>query len=385
MPIEVILPALSAGMEGAVIARWLKAEGDLARQGDVIAELESDKATMEVEATADGTVAKLLFEEGAFALVNKPIAILLEPNEKAASPVAIAPSTSPKPRHAASPLARRLAEKFGLSLTGLKGSGPNGRIVRVDVEVAPRTVKASESNSAAPEPAPRKDLAIPAEPVGAEVAVSVPSAVTTTASSAHFHLQTWCAADRLFDLRSRINGERTRGTPISLTAFFVKAAAVSLHSVPQANRARRATEIVSLDTIGVRVAAASDSPSAAVTIADADRRSVSAICAALKTFAGQSRTHHVWSAIEGEACLTVSNLGMYGMTGYIAAIDPGQSATLAIGMSERRPIERDGQLAFTSQFSVTLSADREVLDPILAAKLLGTFKRVIEEPIALLV
>ncbi|ENR02117.1 hypothetical protein H721_03279 [Brucella ovis IntaBari-2006-46-332] len=268
MPVEVVLPALSAGMEDAVIARWLKAEGDAVSKGDLIAEVETDKATMELEAEVDGRIGQLLVKDGARANVNQVIALLLKEGEDASamagfavgsSPVAVAEAETPvaaspvpaasavsapasgEVRHKASPLARRLAAELGVSLDGLAGSGARGRIVRIDVERAaaskPVPVAAAAAPVAAPAEASSKAIpvgigeyeAVPHTSMRRTIARRLLEAKTTVP---HFYLNVDCEIDALLALRSQINEKREGSARISVNDFVIKASAAALRRVP---------------------------------------------------------------------------------------------------------------------------------------------------------
>ena len=419
MPIEVVLPALSAGMEDAVIAKWLKAEGETVKRGDLLAEVETDKATMELEAEADGTLGRILVGDGKRANVNQAIALLLGEGEEASSlagPVAppvsaspveavapVVPVTAPitavaapaenTVRHAASPLARRLAADRGVALDGLTGSGPKGRIVRIDVERAAQTAQSIAPVAmpvVSPLPAPPKGLppgigpheAIPHTSMRRTIARRLLEAKQTVP---HFYLNADCDIDALLALRAEINAKRPKDERISVNDFVIRACAAALSRVPDANVIWTEEAILKLQDVDIAVAVATDGGLITPLIRQADRKSLGAISAEMKALAARARENRLKPEEFQGGGFSISNLGMYGVKSFSAIINPPQSAILAVGAGERRPVERDGQLAFATMMSVTLSVDHRAVDGALGAQLLAAFKTVIEEPMNLLV
>lgn len=419
MPIEVVLPALSAGMEDAVIAKWLKAEGEAVKKGDLLAEVETDKATMELEAEADGTLGRILVGDGKRANVNQAIALLLGEGEDASSLVSSAKPVSASPaaatvasaepatvpivataatsentvRHAASPLARRLATDRGVALEGLTGSGPKGRIVRVDVERAAQTAQIVAPVAVpviSPLPAPPKGLppgigpheAIPHTSMRRTIARRLLEAKQTVP---HFYLNADCDIDALLALRAEINAKRPKEERISVNDFVIRACAAALSRVPDANVIWTEEAILKLQDVDIAVAVATDGGLITPLIRQADRKSLGAISAEMKALAARARENRLKPEEFQGGGFSISNLGMYGVKSFSAIINPPQSAILAVGAGERRPVERDGQLAFATMMSVTLSVDHRAVDGALGAQLLAAFKTVIEEPMNLLV
>lgn len=426
MPIEVVLPALSAGMEDAVIARWLKAEGDTVKKGDPIADVETDKATMELEAETDGTVGRILVKDGARANVNQVIAVLLAPGESASalatavtqSPAPVAASApavaasaipaSPAPawppvqatvsgtgaRHKASPLARRLAAERGVSLEGLTGSGPKGRIVRLDIEraasAAPVVAQTVAATTATPAPAAPQGIppgigpyeAVPHTSMRRTIARRLLEAKQTVP---HFYLNADCDIDALLALRARINEKRDAAERISVNDFIIRASALALKAVPEANAVWTDEAILRLQDIDIAVAVATDGGLVTPLIRQADKKSLGAISAEMKALAARARENRLKPDEYQGGGFSISNLGMYGIRSFSAIINPPQSAILAVGAGERRPVERDGQLAFATMMSVTLSVDHRSVDGALGARLLAAFKAAIEDPMNLIV
>jgi pyruvate dehydrogenase E2 component (dihydrolipoamide acetyltransferase) len=409
---EITLPALSAGMEEAVIARWLKAEGDRVRKGDIIAEIETDKATMELEADADGRVGQLLVAPGERAMVNQVIAVLVNDGEvpavapAAGKPTTIAPAPShpaslelpvaaeaqgTSSRHKASPLARRLAAERGLSLDGIAGSGPKGRIVRIDVE---------RQQTIVPEhPAPAKAKPVKAEdgslPVGIGAFTSVPHSgmrrtiarrlTESKMTVPHFYLRVACEIDALLALRARINETRASESRISINDFVIKAVARALRIVPDANVMWTDDALLRLQDVDIAVAVATDGGLITPIVRNADQKSLGTIASDMKDLASRARIGSLSPADYQGGGFTISNLGMYGIDSFSAIINPPQSGILAVGAAQRRPVERDGQLAFVTMMECTVSADHRAVDGAVIATWLQAFKNGVENPMILLV
>ncbi|MGV0002113.1 pyruvate dehydrogenase complex dihydrolipoamide acetyltransferase [Brucella melitensis] len=421
MPVEVVLPALSAGMEDAVIARWLKAEGDAVSKGDLIAEVETDKATMELEAEVDGRIGQLLVKDGARANVNQVIALLLKEGEDASamagfavgsSPVAVAEAETPvaaspvpaapavsalasgEVRHKASPLARRLAAELGVSLDGLAGSGARGRIVRIDVERAAASKPVPVAAAAAPVAAPA-EVSSKAIPVGIGEYEAVPHTsmrrtiarrlLEAKTTVPHFYLNVDCEIDALLALRSQINEKREGSARISVNDFVIKASAAALRRVPDANVIWTDEALLKLKDVDIAVAVATEGGLITPIIRSADQMSLGAISAQMKSLAARARENRLKPEEFQGGGFSISNLSMYGVKSFSAIINPPQSAILAVGAGERRPIERNGELVFATMMSVTLSVDHRAVDGALGAQLLAAFKAGIEDPMSLLV
>lgn len=421
MPIEVVLPALSAGMEDAVIARWHRAEGDTVNKGDLIAEVETDKATMELEAETDGRIGKLFVQNGERANVNQVIAVLLTtgedqsaiadpllteqvvtaPVEVAAHSIGLSPGNaavaspaqlSDGTRHKASPLARRLAMEHGISLDGVLGSGPKGRIVRIDVErqiasltVAPTPQPVATVASLSPKGLPAgigEYETIPHTSMRRTIARRLLEAKTTVP---HFYLNADCDIDALLTLRGQINEKRDSASRISVNDFVIKAAAVALRRVPDANVIWTDDALLKLKSVDIAVAVATDGGLITPIIRNADQISIGAISAEMKSLAARARDNRLKPEEFQGGGFSISNLGMYGVKSFSAIINPPQSAILAVGAGERRPVEREGQLAFATMMSLTLSVDHRAVDGALGAQLLAAFKMAIEDPMSLLV
>nr|WP_321506564.1 pyruvate dehydrogenase complex dihydrolipoamide acetyltransferase [uncultured Celeribacter sp.] len=416
MPKEIILPSLSAGMEDAVIANWLKAEGDAVKAGETLAEVETDKATMEFEADADGVLGKILTPAGERADVNAVIAVLLLDGEDASmldgyAPGGAAPAgtveasvEAPKAEIAtvetkaaakssdeivASPLARRIAAQKGVDLSGLTGSGPRGRIVRIDVE------RAAESRSDAPVTAapvvraPAPNLAgigdydeIPHTGMRRTIARRLLESKTTVP---HFYLEADCDIEALMALRAQINEGREKADRISVNDFIVKAVANALAKVPAANAIWTEDAVLQLKSIDISVAVATDGGLITPVLRKADQKSLGTLSSEMKALAAKARDGRLKPDEYQGGGFSLSNLGMYGVKSFSAIINPPQSCILAVGAAEKRPIGRGDQIVLAPVMSVTLSVDHRTVDGAVGAEWLAAFKAGLENPMSLLV
>ncbi|MBL3586060.1 2-oxo acid dehydrogenase subunit E2 [Rhodovulum sulfidophilum] len=406
MATELTLPALSAGMEDAVIAAWLVGPGDRVEKGQPLAEVETDKATMELEAEAPGRVGRLAVAAGARADVGQVIAVLLaegetlpEPDPEASAsapapapasaPAAMAPAMGPaaepdRPR--ASPLARRLAAQAGLALDGLAGSGPKGRIVRVDIE----RLIASAPTQTTPEPAPEA-AAIPPGlgPYEARPVSQMRRTIARRLSEAkqtipHFYLEAEADLEALMALRAQVNEGREGPARISVNDFIVRAAARALARLPEANVIWRGDEIWQLSDIDIAVAVATDGGLMTPILRGADRMSLGTLSAEMKDLAARARAGTLRPEDYQGGGFSVSNLGMYGVRSFSAIVNPPQSCILAAGAAERRPVGRGDQIVLAPLMSLTLSVDHRSVDGALGAQLLAEIRQGLEDPMSLL-
>ena len=426
MPLEIRLPALSAGMEDAIVARWRKSEGDTVTKGDIIAEIETDKATMDLEAEADGRISKLLVLDGARVEVNQVIAVMLRRGEDASGntkilvalpsvPPLAKPSLTPgsdsqahaqsapvvgnpalgQVRHKASPLARRIARVNNILLEGITGTGPTGRIVRADIEkvlllriaaataVVPPEVRMSTQTST-PKSVPSgigAFEAVPHSSMRRTIARRLLEAKTTVP---HFYLTLDCELDPMLALRGQINATRENALRISVNDFVIKAAAVALREVPEANVIWTEDALLKLGSVDIAVAVATDGGLITPIIRNADQMSIAAISSSMKSLAARARENRLKPEEFQGGGFSISNLGMFGVKSFSAIINPPQSAILAVGAAERRAIERDGALAFATIMSVTLSVDHRAVDGAIGARWLAAFKVAVENPISLM-
>jgi pyruvate dehydrogenase E2 component (dihydrolipoamide acetyltransferase) len=437
MPINILMPALSPTMEVGNLAKWLVKEGDTVAAGDVIAEIETDKATMEVEAVDEGTVAKIIVAEGAEEVpVNQVIAILAEEGEDASAveapaatpapaaapvveaaapaPVAAAPAAAaPTPAAAApapvtdgarvfaSPLARRLARENAIDLAALSGTGPHGRIVKSDIE----TAMTSGAGKAAPSaPAAAAPQAMPDDQVlklfeeGSYEAVKHDNMrkviarrlVEAKTTIPHFYLTLDCDIDALLELRKQINAAAPQvdGKPaykVSVNDMVIKALALALIAVPAANATWTSEAMLLHKNADVGVAVSIPGGLITPVVRHADEKPLSVIANEMKDLAGRARQRKLMPEEYQGGSTAVSNLGMFGIKDFAAVINPPHATILAVGAGIARPVVKDGALATATIITVTLSTDHRAVDGALGAELLAAFKTYIENPMAMLV
>jgi len=458
MPINILMPALSPTMEKGNLAKWLKKEGDKVKTGDILAEIETDKATMEYEAVDDGTLAKILVPEGSADIaVNQPIAILATEGEdvkaaaasgasaKAAAPAAqpakaaapapaaaaapaapapvpsapapAAPATSAPAAKApatnghagrifASPLARRLAKAAGIEIGRVAGSGPHGRIIARDVEAAKSGGAALRAPAAAPVaaavPAPvlaPSDDKIRAlfEPGSYEVVphdnmrkIIAQRLVQAKQTIPHFYLTVACTIDKLLAAREDINATAPKGADgkpawkLSVNDFVIKAMAMALMRVPDANVTWTETGMLKHKSADIGVAVAIPGGLITPVIRKAETKSLTTISREMKDYATRARARRLKPEEYQGGSTAISNLGMYGIDEFAAVINPPHATILAVGTGEERAVVRDGKIVIATQMTVTLSTDHRAVDGALGAQLLGAFKTLIESPMLML-
>jgi len=431
MPTEILMPALSPTMEEGTLAKWLVKEGDTVASGDLLAEIETDKATMEFEAVDEGIVGKILVAEGTEGVkVNAAIAVLLEDGESAddigtapaAAPVAepepakvpeaaTAPAAAPAPaapassdgsRVFASPLARRIAAQKGLDLSAIKGSGPHGRIVKADVEKAEA---APATQSAAPAAAaPTAAAAAPTGPSSDAIArmyegrdyeeikldgmrKTIAARLTEAKQTVpHFYLRRDIQLDALLEFRGTLNSQLAdRGVKLSVNDFIIKACAIALQQVPDANAVWAGDRMLKLTPSDVAVAVAIEGGLFTPVLQDAHQKSLSALSAEMKDLAARARDRKLAPHEYQGGSFAISNLGMFGIDNFDAVINPPHGAILAVGAGVKKPVVgKDGELAVATVMSVTLSVDHRVIDGALGAQLLNAIKENLENPLAML-
>ena len=434
MALEILMPALSPTMEEGTLAKWLVAEGDRVQSGDLLAEIETDKATMEFEAVDEGVIGKILVAEGtANVKVNSAIAILLEEGdaadatavpaqstEVAATPTpvtstanATAPnetgSVAPTPvssndgtRIFASPLARRIAADQGLDLAKITGSGPKGRIVKADVSAAPATAAISAAAPAAAAPtasAPRPEAASAAsvealyqgrsyKAVSLDGMRRVIADRLTEAKQTipHFYLRRDIQLDTLLKLRSEVNaGLAARGVKLSVNDFIIKACAMALQSVPAANAVWAGDRVLQMEASDISVAVAIEGGLFTPVLLDADSKSLSTLAVEMKDLAARARSRKLAPHEYQGGSFSISNLGMMGIDNFDAVINPPQGAILAVGAGKKRPVvDADGALSVATVMSVTMSVDHRVIDGALGAELLDAIVHNLEYPLSML-
>ncbi|UPK07552.1 pyruvate dehydrogenase complex dihydrolipoamide acetyltransferase [Bradyrhizobium sp. 170] len=448
MPINILMPALSPTMEKGNLAKWLKKEGDKVKSGDVIAEIETDKATMEVEAVDEGTIAKILVPEGTQDVpVNDIIAVLagdgedvkaagagagVAPAPKAAEAPAAkpapAPAAAPKPaatgptqaaapqaaasasqanghgRVFSSPLARRLAKDAGIDLARINGSGPHGRIVARDVEGA-KSGKGLKAPAAAPAGGPsiapsmsdKQILAlfeegsyevVPHDGMRRTIAQRLTASVQTVPV---FYLTMDCDIGKLLVAREEINAaapkdkEKKPLYKLSVNDFVIKAMAVALQKIPNCNVSWTEGGMLKHKHSDIGVAVAMPGGLITPIIRKAETKTLSTISAEMKDYAARARARKLKPEEYQGGTTAVSNLGMYGINHFTAVINPPQATILAVGTSEERPVVRSGKIEIAQMMSVTLSCDHRAIDGALGAELIGAFKQLIENPVMMMV
>jgi pyruvate dehydrogenase E2 component (dihydrolipoamide acetyltransferase) len=435
MPIELKMPALSPTMEEGTLAKWLVKEGDDVKSGDILAEIETDKATMEFEAVDEGTVAKILVPEGTDGVkVGAPIAILAGEGEDASSaasaapkpdtapaappkaapepkadatpkspppqaPVetpaappqpAVAPAPAKDERIKASPLARRLAQAQNIDLSTLKGSGPGGRIVRADIDAAVGKAPTAPA-AAAPKPAP---LAAPAQP--GEIpheAVKLSNMRRTIArrlteakqTIPHYYLTVDIQLDALLKLRSELNaGLESRGIKLSVNDLLIKALAVALIEVPTANVSFAGDQMLKYSRADISVAVAIPDGLITPIIVGADAKSLSIISKEMTDLAARAKEGRLQPHEYQGGTASLSNLGMFGTKQFDAVINPPQGMIMAVGAGEKRPYVINDSLQIATVMSATGSFDHRAIDGAEGAKLMAAFKRLVENPLGML-
>jgi pyruvate dehydrogenase E2 component (dihydrolipoamide acetyltransferase) len=424
-------------MEEGTLAKWLVKEGDEVKSGDILAEIETDKATMEFEAVDEGTVGKILVAEGTAGVkVNTPIAVLLDEGEdaapvaapKAAAPaaaesraearpaaVAVAPAAvaAPAPVDAgarvfASPLARRIAREKGLDLGAVKGSGPHGRIVRADVEGAqpgaakPATAQVAEApKAAAPAPAAaamptgpaaetvlkmyadRAYEEVPLDGMRRTIAARLTEAKQTIP---HFYLRREVRLDALMAFRETLNKQlEGRGVKLSVNDFIIKACAMALQAVPNANAVWAGDRMLRLKPSDVAVAVAVEGGLFTPVLRDADKKSLSALSAEMKDLAARAKTKKLAPHEYQGGSFAISNLGMMGIENFDAVINPPHGSILAVGAGIKKPVVlADGTIGVATVMSMTLSVDHRVIDGALGAEFLKSVIEALENPMVML-
>jgi pyruvate dehydrogenase E2 component (dihydrolipoamide acetyltransferase) len=426
MATNILMPALSPTMTEGTLARWLKKEGETVKSGDVIAEIETDKATMEVEAVDEGVLGRILVADGTTGVkVNEPIAVLVEPGEAvpaaaaaappapkpAAAPAAAAavpvPAATPAPavsgnghdaggRVFASPLARRMAKQAGIDLATLKGSGPGGRIVRADIDAAQAAgAKPAAAPVAAPTPMPVARA--PAAPIVAPHRLvphnNIRRIVARRLSEAkqsipHFYVSMDVELDALLKLRAELNAKSPADGPsafkLSVNDLIIKAAALTLRRVPRVNASWTDEAMVLYDDVDISVAVAIADGLITPIVRKADQKGLAAISNEMKDLAARAKAGKLKPEEFLGGGFSISNMGMYGVTEFAAIINPPQAGILAVAAGQQRAVVKDGALAIATMMTCTLSVDHRVIDGALGAEWLAEFKRIVEDPLSLM-
>ncbi len=433
MPTPILMPALSPTMEEGTLAKWLVEEGDEVSSGDIIAEIETDKATMEVEAVDEGRVGKILIGEGTEGVkVNAMIAVLLEEGEtdsdidEASFASAADSSTSPTPtveeptqaskpngaasgttqapvqktaagRVFASPLAKRLAKNEGMDLSLVKGSGPHGRIVKRDVERALKDGTAASAPAAAfmPSAAQIDSRLYPADSYeaikndGMRKVIAKRLTQSFNGEVPHFPLMVDCELDGLLAARAKINAlAPPKGEDgffkVSVNDFIIKASAMALIKVPAANASYSDEAILRHKHADIGVAVAIDGGLITPIVWKAEEKGLAQISSEIKDMAGRAKSKKLKPEEYQGGTFSVSNLGMFGIKSFASIVNQPHGAIMSVGAGEQRPVVKNGQLAIATVMTITLTCDHRVVDGSVGAEFLGAFKQFIEEPSAML-
>ncbi|MBB6505491.1 pyruvate dehydrogenase E2 component (dihydrolipoamide acetyltransferase) [Sphingomonas endophytica] len=438
MPIEIKMPALSPTMEEGTLAKWLVKEGDTVKAGDIMAEIETDKATMEFEAVDEGVISKIAVAEGSDGVkVGTVIALLLADGEEEgeSTPAPAAKESEPKPSPAdpnktgteaqpakedvrdhgkpadpkpaparqdgdrvkASPLARRLAADKGVDLSGVKGSGPNGRIVKADVDgaqpgkaSAPTAAASSAAPAASPAPAPTP-AEVPDIPHELTKLTNMRKTIARRLTESkqqvpHIYLTVDVQLDKLLKLRGDLNaGLESRGVKLSVNDLLIKALAVALIQVPKCNVMFTPDQLVSFQRADISVAVSTPEGLITPVITEADTASLSSISTRMKDLAARARDKKLKPEEFTGGTASISNMGMFGIKQFEAVINPPQGMILAVGAGEKRPwVLGDGTLGVASIMSATGSFDHRAIDGADGAQLMKAFRELVENPLAML-
>ncbi|WP_421988959.1 pyruvate dehydrogenase complex dihydrolipoamide acetyltransferase [Roseococcus sp.] len=425
MATNILMPALSPTMTEGTLARWLKAEGDTVKAGDIIAEIETDKATMEVEAVDEGVLGKIVVAAGTEGVkVNAVIAVLVEAGEavpsgeakaapaaapKAAekpaeAPKAAAPAAAPAPapaasgdRVSASPLAKRMAQQAGLDLAKVSGSGPQGRVVKSDIEAAMKggAPASAPAAAAAQAPAPRP-AAAPPQVLGATTAhpnSSMRKVIARRLSESkqnvpHFYVAMDIEIDALLDLRAKLNASSPKDGPgafkLSVNDLIIKAAAVTLKRIPAVNAAWTEEAILRFNDVDISIAVSIPDGLITPIVRNADGKGLAAISNEMKDLGARAKSGKLKPEEFQGGGFSISNMGMYGVTHFAAIINPPQAGILAVGAGQKRPVVKNGELAVATVMTCQLSVDHRVIDGALAAEWLQEFKAIVEAPLSLM-
>ena len=425
MAIEIKMPALSPTMTTGTLAKWLVGEGDRVNSGDVIAEIETDKATMEVESVDDGVMAKIFVDAGTENVaVGAVIAVLAEDGETASdvakaglqepsspapvplvaaeaqdraepAPVTTAPvkavqapksKSSDKPRIFASPLARRIAADRNIALEGITGSGPYGRILRRDVEsAATAPIAQTTAALAGATPAGATQQGDSYLVANSQMRKAIASRLQDSKQQApHFYLTVDCVIDNLLEARKSLNAKAAEGIKISVNDMIIRAAAMALIAVPEANASWEGENTRLFRHADIAMAVAIDGGLITPIVWAAEQKGLAALSQVTADLAARARDGKLAANEYTGGSFTISNLGMFGVREFAAVINPPHGGILAVGAGEQRPIVIDGNLAVATVMSVTLSADHRAVDGAVGARWLQAFKGFVENPVTML-
>jgi pyruvate dehydrogenase E2 component (dihydrolipoamide acetyltransferase) len=420
---DVLMPRLSDTMTEGVLSQWLKDEGAPVHRGDVLAEIETDKATMELEAYDEGVLERHLVAPGTTVPIGQPIAVIGDGTGTAPTPAAPPPAAPAQPATATvsaaapapapavpapvapaapapavqpapgapgvrtSPLARAMAREHGIDLTKVTGTGPGGRIVRADVQAAITAAAPTPQPAPAPAPTPPAPAAAGDEKIPLSAVRRITARrLTESAAAPHFYLTAIVDAGRLLGFRAEINQRlAASGVKISVTDLLVRACAVTLRAHPEVNASWGGDHILRRAAIHVGIAVALDDGLIVPVIRDADRKSVGEIAGEAHALADRARAGKLTPDEFTGSTFTISNLGMYGIDHFTAVINPPEAAILAVGAATEEPVVRDGQVVPATIMKLTLSIDHRVLDGASAAAFLHDLVQVLEEPLRIVV
>ncbi|WP_341703238.1 pyruvate dehydrogenase complex dihydrolipoamide acetyltransferase [Ferrovibrio sp.] len=428
MPIDILMPALSPTMTEGKLAKWLIKEGDAVKAGDIMAEIETDKATMEFEAVDEGRLGRILVPEGTEGVaVNTPIAVLLEEGEsasdvkaapkkaeekkpeapKAEAPRAEAPKSAAAPAAApapaaksgdrvfASPLARRMAEQAGIDLKAVQGSGPHGRIVKADIEKTPAGTKAAAAPAAAGKaaapvasgPGARQladllKMPYRLEPLSGMRRTIARRLTESKQTVPHFYLTIDTEIDELLSLRKRLNDKSE--AKISVNDFIIRAVALALKKVPAANASFDESGMLYYEHADISVAVATPAGLITPIVKQAEQKGLTQIAGEMKDLAVRARDGKLKPEEYQGGTFSISNLGMFGIKQFEAVINPPQGCILAIGAGEQRAVVKNGQIVPATIMTCTLSVDHRAVDGAVGAEFLQAFKGFIDDPLTML-
>lgn len=407
MPIEILMPALSPTMEEGNLVKWHAKEGDAIKAGTVIAEIETDKATMEVEAVDEGILGKILIPEGTESVkVNTLIALLLEKGENVSLlstyssaatiaseqitsiEISVEATTNPSfsvpeedkgERLFATPLARRIAEQKGIQLQDVPGSGPHGRVVKSDVEIFTPSAKTATAIIPTFNAGGHKDIKL------SNMRKVIAKRLTESKQTIpHFYLTVQCELDNLLAMRADINVAREKEGRISVNDFIIKALAMALITTEDANVMWMGDSMREFNTVDLSVAVAIDGGLVTPIIKNAELKTLSQISAEMRDLATRARESKLKPEEFQGGTFSLSNLGMYGIDHFNAIINPPQAGILAVGAGVEQPIVKEGEIKIATIMTATLSVDHRAIDGAVGAKLLGNFKKFIENPVRML-
>jgi pyruvate dehydrogenase E2 component (dihydrolipoamide acetyltransferase) len=399
VPTNVILPSLGFDMTEGLLARWLMNEGDPVAKGQAIAEIETEKATVEIEAAAAGILARIIVRAGETVPVGTLIGVIAEAGEEVAAgsaPTPAPPPSAPVPeagegaapsvaRVKASPVARKMAEEAGLDLSRIKGSGPGGRVVERDVQ---------EAIGAGTAPVPPAAPAPPAVPTGPAPGASVPLSrmrktiarrmTESKATAPHFYVTVEINMDEAMRVREQLNALAQEAERISVTDLVVAAAARTLARFPVMNASYRGDNLEMHSQVNIGIAVALEDGLIPTVLRDADKKPLKRIAAESRALAERARTNKLRTDDLGGGTFTVSNLGMFDVDEFIAIINPPEAAILAVGAVTRRPFAAAGEVRIASLMKTTLSVDHRAADGAQAGRFMQEFKKLLENPVNLL-